>query len=790
MKRIVRNLGGDRYRRVGGRGDGLEWMIVWLGASLIGVAALAAWAGVTLLGNDDLAPLETTVAEVARESSAVTNSFLSVAEDAGGMAIRALEDNPAHTSEELRSVLRYITVEHDAVDGVFVGYGDGSFVYATKGVATEPGGVRLKHIQDADLPSRTVTETQFDSALNPVMRTELSGDDYDPRQRLWYLGATERATGWTEPYEFSSSGEPGITFFIRHRSFETTGAVVGVDMRLQDVVAFLARRQPGPNGVAAMIAESGAMVSGVNVPDEATLADVTSIDIAEQSGPHVFQTHYDSGEPSQVSAVSTVGNKASWQLVVTATESDFEATLGGTDVGVRTVLPLATALFAFVVAVVAFAARERLRRLRRKATVDRESGALTRAEAHSRLDAALQDGWPLLVVSLELGNRYVGLEPELTSSLLAEVGRQLRDFAEPVGIVGRTGTSEFMVARPLAETDQPVALMQTLRDDLDAQMAPGRRSGAARHTVSIGWLAVRESVSFVEMSAVLRNASLAMLAAEAGPQRLVEYNEELQPPAVADERLRRDLQESIDAGAFVAYFQPEVDLVTGDVVGAEALLRLVGTGGRTTSASAFIGDLERLNLLKALTHQTLDSAVDFAARWGARPNFVIRLNLAASELNEPTVRDRLERIVQLTSNAWCVEITERTIEALDDQAIQGLHRLAEVGVQIALDDFGTGYSSMAELKRLPITTLKIDRTFVEPLEGTGRRNVSIASLVHDVAERLGLSVVAEGVETESQREALVDLGCFRGQGWLIAPAMAPNDFVVWAQEQQVLDLRR
>ena len=111
-----------------------------------------------------------------------------------------------------------------------------------------------------------------------------------------------------------------------------------------------------------------------------------------------------------------------------------------------------------------------------------------------------------------------------------------------------------------------------------------------------------------------------------------------------------------------------------------------------------------------------------------------------------------------------------------------LTELVNEGLEIALDDFGTGYSSLAQLRQLPITMLKIDRSFVEPL---ARRTdgVSMAGVIRDLADQLELSIVAEGVESEQQRQSLLELGCSRGQGWLFAPAMSANDFETWQRRR-------
>ena len=183
-----------------------------------------------------------------------------------------------------------------------------------------------------------------------------------------------------------------------------------------------------------------------------------------------------------------------------------------------------------------------------------------------------------------------------------------------------------------------------------------------------------------------------------------------------------------------------------------------------------------------LTDFILDEAADFAVGWDQLDSFTMRINLTAAELNEEWVVARLRDLVMFTPTTWCLELDERSSNDLDFATVRKLTELVKQGLEIALDDFGTGYSSLSQLRQLPITMLKIDRTFVEPL---ARRNdgVSLAGVIRDLANQLELSIVAEGVESEQQRQSLLELGCNRGQGWLFAPAMSANDFETWAKRR-------
>lgn len=761
----------------------IEPILAGFALALVAVTILSAAAWIVVLDTDGTEPLETTVAEIARESAATTNRFLDTAETAANIARQAVDQHPSADDAELAEILQYVSTAEDTIDGIFVGYGDGTFLYVTKSLATVEGGLRVKVITDADLATRGVIETQLDATLQPVTTVELFDDDFDPRVRPWYQGAEIDGRGWTEPYTFASSGEPGITYYTQHPSFAETGAVVGVDMRLDAVVSFLEARQVGPNGFTAIVQPNGARVGGPNEIAESLLAMVGEVPSVDGE-PVVLN---DSTNQAVVAftpiAESGVSSADDWRLVVAAKESDFVNLVGDGRRAQVAVAGVAAGVVALV-AILSLVARSRLKRLRRQATSDAETGLLTRAEVHRNLELLIEEGQRTVVVSIAMENLNLGLEPHAADELLKSVGETLRALTGANGVAGRTGAREFMVA---ASTDSRNAkrVVQEISNSIAALHSQGA-SETITQPVSIGWCETTGVRAGDDLSVVLRRAGLALLAAEAGPDSIVEYHERLQPRAVVDARQRREIAKAIDERAFRLHFQPEVDLETGRVHGAEALLRRVRSTGRIEPAGVFIDDLERLGLLPRLTHQLLDMAIDFALRWSGS-DFVVRINLAASELNDSSIRARLHGITERTGVNWCIEITERTIERLDADAIVDLRHLARSGIEIALDDFGTGYSSMAELTRLPVTTLKIDRSFVEPLGdgATAPASFSVASLVQQVASQLSLDVVAEGVETEMQRDALIEMGCVRGQGWLIAADMSPNDFVAWAGQRVV-----
>lgn len=287
--------------------------------------------------------------------------------------------------------------------------------------------------------------------------------------------------------------------------------------------------------------------------------------------------------------------------------------------------------------------------------------------------------------------------------------------------------------------------------------------------------AVREPGDTSDQVALLRNADAALLTAKASESNVVQFSTDMSFPSVGDAARRTELVNHVTRDDFEFYFQPEVDLASGKVVGAEALLRLWLPDGSVAPAYTFIDDVERLHVIDLLTPKLLATSRRLAEEIDD-PAFTIRINLSGEQICNKEALEAIAAVNSQTSVRWCIEITERTIVEANSKTLKQLRRLVDNGVTLALDDFGTGYSSFSELANLPISAIKIDRSFIEPLTPTNA-HASLASVIFDVARRLSLDVVAEGIETEDQRRALSSIGCNQGQGWLFGKAVPLDDFV-------------
>jgi EAL domain-containing protein (putative c-di-GMP-specific phosphodiesterase class I)/ActR/RegA family two-component response regulator len=243
-----------------------------------------------------------------------------------------------------------------------------------------------------------------------------------------------------------------------------------------------------------------------------------------------------------------------------------------------------------------------------------------------------------------------------------------------------------------------------------------------------------------------------------------------------------ELRTAFDAGWFEPFFQPKVELVTGQVCGAEALARLAYPGQGILAPSAFIDLLEQHGLMDQLTWTMLSKAMAVARVWKAAGNhFPVSVNLSISCTQNTKLPGRVIQLLReqdLEPEDLIIEVTESLATANIARSVETLTRLRIRGIGLSIDDFGTGYSSFEQLARIPFTELKIDRSFIRDATVKAERRALLESSI-DIARRLSLITVAEGVELPEDLELLRELGCRIGQGYLIAKPMGSEEFLDW-----------
>jgi len=363
-------------------------------------------------------------------------------------------------------------------------------------------------------------------------------------------------------------------------------------------------------------------------------------------------------------------------------------------------------------------------------------------------------------------------------SLLQRVSERLVSVLRPMDTVGRIGGDEFVVLAPEVDGHLYAADLGTrLITELSREDDTG---GAERVAASIG---ISVSVSGRGTAeTLLHEADTAMYRAKSlGGGRAEMFDAALGRQAKKRLRARRTLDAALDEQRIAVHFQPLVDLAGAQITGFEALARIAERDGSLLAPAEFIPVAEDSGLVVPLGAKVLTLACRQAQQWQPREtpgrNLTVAVNLSSRQFGYGDLSSVVEWTLERTGLApSCLhlELTETAIMDLHPDILRQLERIRDLGVEMGLDDFGTGYASLTHLRRLPLSFVKIDQSFVQGL-GTDKEDERIVSAVIDLAANLGLRSIAEGVETPDQRDRLRDLGCDQAQGYLFGRPMPPDE---------------
>ncbi|HEY7857276.1 MAG TPA: EAL domain-containing protein [Candidatus Nanopelagicales bacterium] len=404
------------------------------------------------------------------------------------------------------------------------------------------------------------------------------------------------------------------------------------------------------------------------------------------------------------------------------------------------------------------------------------------------LEIAARDDSTVAVFLLDL-DRFKEVNDTLGhpagDQLLEVVARRVLSAVRPDDVVARLGGDEFAVLLPdVRDAGHAIEVAERIRRIL---AEPFRLEGVLVDVdVSIG-IAVSPQDG-TEVESLMRRADVAMYVAK-GEQTGIEVYDIARDPN-SPQRLGTvtALREALDRGQLELHYQPKVDLADGAVVGAEALVRWRHPDRGLIAPDDFVPLAERTGLVHRLTKYVLESALDQVAQWWASGLHVpVAINVSMRDLQEADLAFLVTRALDrhgLPPEALVLEVTESVLVMDPGQAVATLRDLAEVGVSSSLDDFGTGYSSLVLLEQLPVSEVKIDRSFVRRLDEVGGDPAMVRSII-GFAHGLGLTVVAEGVETASAWKMLRDMGCDVAQGFRVARPMPPGEASQWFMERVV-----
>jgi EAL domain-containing protein (putative c-di-GMP-specific phosphodiesterase class I) len=279
---------------------------------------------------------------------------------------------------------------------------------------------------------------------------------------------------------------------------------------------------------------------------------------------------------------------------------------------------------------------------------------------------------------------------------------------------------------------------------------------------------------------LLRNADVAMYTAKSGGKdRFASFEPEMHAEMLERHSLKEELETAVRRDEFIVEYQPITDLSTGETVALEALVRWEHPTGGRIPPDEFIPLAEETGLIVPIGRIVIQKACQLARDWSAahaeRPPIGIHVNTSAPELQEPDFVDYVNEAVAqagIDPGQLVIEVTESLLISDAPVSIARLDELRRAGMRLALDDFGTGYSSLSYLRWLPLDIVKMDKSFVS-WAGYDESGAAFARTIAELAHTLGLAVVAEGIETEEQLEAMRELGCEMGQGfWFASPAEA------------------
>jgi len=429
---------------------------------------------------------------------------------------------------------------------------------------------------------------------------------------------------------------------------------------------------------------------------------------------------------------------------------------------------------------------QRLFDARRQAVTDELTGVGNRRALfeHGRQRLEAEDGSArLALVLIDLDNfkeindtfgHHAGDE------LLRETARRLAARMVDPDLLVRLGGDEFALLITLGPADEGREIAGRI---LDRLMQPLVIDGARVRVDASAGVAEYDDPS-VEIADLLRRADVAMYAAKDAHSRIELY----QPKLDEANRTRLETIQDLDAALvhrqFVLHYQPKIDVETGAVFGAEALVRWEHPTRGVLYPDAFLPVVEQSGLMNAVTRLVLEAAVMQLARWRAAGlDLSVAVNLSASDLLDESLPERIAGLLEehdVPADALELEITESVIMIDPKGARDVLEALRALGLRIAVDDYGTGYCALAYLRDLPIDELKIDRSFIANVT-TDRRSGAIVRSTIELAHALGLKVVAEGIEDTQALAAVAAFGCDYAQGYHFSRPVPADAFTTWAR---------
>ncbi|MGA9031673.1 MAG: EAL domain-containing protein [Sulfuricaulis sp.] len=427
--------------------------------------------------------------------------------------------------------------------------------------------------------------------------------------------------------------------------------------------------------------------------------------------------------------------------------------------------------------------------IRRMAYHDSLTDLPNHAYLEERVQQALSEastrGQSLAVLLLDLDRfREIndGLGFHQGDMLLKDVGRRIRGALKEDELVARMRGDEFGILLPVSDTDHAAAAALRILDALGAPFTMSDLMLNVSAAVGISLFPQHGS----ETTRLIRHADVAMRQAKKSGKGYTSYTAEQDEGGLRRLALAGELRRAIEEDELVLHYQPKIDTRTGQVCGAEALVRWIHPQQGMIPPDEFIPLAEHTGLIKPLTDWVVAAALRQSSDWRhAGVALPVAVNLSARNLRDAELLSKMARLVAAwgAEASWLeLEITESAVMDDPEGALEILRRLSILGFTLFIDDFGTGYSSLGYLKKLPVNAVKIDKSFViDMLKNADSASIVRATVV--LAHDLGLKVVAEGIENQATWNRLAALGCDVVQGYYISKPLPAKQFKEWLDDR-------
>lgn len=380
------------------------------------------------------------------------------------------------------------------------------------------------------------------------------------------------------------------------------------------------------------------------------------------------------------------------------------------------------------------------------------------------------DPEPISVINETLGH-------DAGDDVLVQVAARLKGVLRESDTLARMAGDEFAILMP---TDD-----QKLANDMATRIHQVFEEPFKAGDIDVD-VVLRAGIAIYPLHArglidLMRRADIALRQAKREIRNTVIYSEEHESKAMMRREIFRELRDALVRGDFRLLYQPKMNIESGKVTGVEALIRL---NGSNTSPSSFIPVAEQSGLIDRLSLWVLEEALRQISEWKQQGLRVrVSVNLSVRNLLDTGLTGKIESLLQrysVDASSITIEVIESAVMEHADRSIAVLRKLSDMGLMISIDDFGTGYSSMAHLKAMPASELKIDQGFIRNMTESEADDVIVKSTIQ-LAHNFGLSVVAEGVETEEVMERLKSYGCDVVQGFLVSHPLSPEEFANWCE---------